>query len=294
MEELNSELERIDEKIKKQPVYTDILKLYKEILKIKNKYKDILKIPFIQIDDEIIKNTIKNGFPVLQRDKIVLDFENSEKYFLELLDLFKDKEGSMAEELGLAIHQKEIEWKELLTDVLTNGIGAKESGDQKEEEPLMKNRTARLLAYEVLRPVMEFYSDTLKERIRDEEWIRGYCPVCGEKPRMAELRGEEGKRILKCSLCSHEWSFTRVKCPFCENDNHEELGYLSVEGEEDYRINICKKCKGYIKTIDARDFGEDVKISLSTEDISTLHLDILAKREGYKKENPALFYQNGE
>lgn len=290
MEELDKELMKIEEKIKKQPIYSDILELYKDILKAKNRYKDILKPAPVDVDKETIENSIKNGFPVLRKDKIEIDFEALEKYFLELLGLFKEKEGDLAEELKSAIQRREINLKELVRDVLVKGVDTKGEKDFKEEESWSDNKTVRLLVYEALRPVMEFYSRSLKDRVKDEQWGRGFCPVCGEKPRMAELRGEEGKRIFMCSLCSHEWSFMRIKCPFCENDNQEELGYLSVEGEANYRINICKKCKGYIKTIDTRDFGDDADISLVLEDIATLHLDILAKKEGFKKENITLFY----
>lgn len=290
MKELNKELEKIDEKIKKNPVYSDILELYKEILKAKNRYKDILKVEPLDIDEEMIESAIKNEFPAVRKDKINADFEALEKYFFELLNLFKEKEEDLAEELKSAIQRREINLKELVRDVLVRGVDTKGENGDAEEESWSDNKTVRLLIYEALRPVMESYSQTLKDKIKDEDWGKGVCPVCGEKPRMAELRGEEGKRIFLCSLCSHEWSFMRVKCPFCENDNQEELGYLSVEGEPNYRINICKKCKGYIKTIDTKDFGEDADVSLVLEDITTLHLDILAKKEGFKKENIALFY----
>jgi len=49
-----------------------------------------------------------------------------------------------------------------------------------------------------------------------------------------------------------------------------------------YRVDVCEKCKRYIKTIDTKEIGEEV-IPL-IEDIGTLHLDILAQKEGYKKE----------
>ncbi|MFH1025819.1 MAG: formate dehydrogenase accessory protein FdhE, partial [Nitrospirota bacterium] len=115
-----------------------------------------------------------------------------------------------------------------------------------------------------------------------ESWWRGYCPICGSEPSIAEFK-EEGARFLVCSSCNFEWRFNRLKCPFCENDNHEKLRYFYTEKEgKAYRIDVCEKCKRYIKTIDVA--ALDVDFIPLLEDIGTLHLDIVAQKEGYTKE----------
>jgi FdhE protein len=103
---------------------------------------------------------------------------------------------------------------------------------------------------------------------------------------MAKLKNEEGvegARFLVCSSCGYEWRFMRLKCPFCENKEHERLRYFYIEKEgRAYRVDVCEKCKRYIKTLDTKELGEEV-IPL-IEDIGTLHLDILAQNEGYTRE----------
>ena len=60
------------------------------------------------------------------------------------------------------------------------------------------------------------------------------------------------------------------------------MKYLYAEEEKGYRIDVCDKCKKYIKTVDSREITREV--ILPVEDIATLHLDIIAEEEGYKRE----------
>jgi len=136
-----------------------------------------------------------------------------------------------------------------------------------------------------MKPIFEAYSKGLKNYIDQEQWWRGYCPICGSEPFMATLR-EEGARFLVCASCGYEWRFNRLKCPFCENDNHEKLKYFYTEKEgRAYRVDVCEQCKRYIKTIDTNELGEEA-IPL-IEDAGTLFLDVLAMDEGYTKEGKA-------
>ncbi|NIS62640.1 MAG: formate dehydrogenase accessory protein FdhE, partial [Proteobacteria bacterium] len=73
-----------------------------------------------------------------------------------------------------------------------------------------------------------------------------------------------------------------LMCPFCENTDHQTLRYFYTEREKAYRIDICDKCKRYIKTVDARQLAGE--IFLPVEDIGTLHLDILAADKGFRRE----------
>jgi len=111
-------------------------------------------------------------------------------------------------------------------------------------------------------------------------WLRGYCPVCGREPLIVRLEEETGKRWLFCSLCHTGWVFKRMVCPFCENNDQESLRYFFVENDEAHRIDVCDKCKRYIKTIDSRKI-EDV-MNLFVENLSTLELDIVADKDGFR------------
>ncbi len=72
----------------------------------------------------------------------------------------------------------------------------------------------------------------------------------------------------------------RLKCPFCENEDHKKLRYFCTKsGGTAIRIDVCEKCRRYVKTLDTREMaGEVIPI---IEDMGTLFLDVLAQEEGY-------------
>lgn len=112
------------------------------------------------------------------------------------------------------------------------------------------------------------------------EWQESTCPICGSRAGMAELRGEEGRRMLSCSACSFSWPFRRLACAYCGCDDPEKLSYFTA-GEGATRVDTCKACSRYIKTRDSR--KGDSLIPLDVEDLLTLHLDLLASREGFER-----------
>lgn len=141
---------------------------------------------------------------------------------------------------------------------------------------------APLLEYLIeipLKIALEHYTDTLPPDI-GTDWHEAFCPVCGSRPGMAELSGEEGHRLLSCATCFCKWPFKRLRCPSCGGEEVENLSYFTV-GEEATRVDTCKACSRYIKTRDSRKGNGDVP--LEVEDMLTIHLDLLASREGFER-----------
>ncbi|HQM46954.1 MAG TPA: formate dehydrogenase accessory protein FdhE, partial [Smithellaceae bacterium] len=67
--------------------------------------------------------------------------------------------------------------------------------------------------------------------------------------------------------------------PFCGNEEQHSLAYFAVEGEESHRVDVCNKCRRYIKIVELPKSSDEV--NMDVEDIATLHLDMLAYDEGY-------------
>jgi FdhE protein len=115
-----------------------------------------------------------------------------------------------------------------------------------------------------------------------DEWRRGYCPVCGAWPSMAEIRGIERARHLRCGSCSADWSMPLLRCAFCDETDHEKLGSLVPEGAERRRhVETCESCHGYLKavtTFDALPFRALVLL-----DLDTIPLDLVAQDRGYAR-----------
>jgi FdhE protein len=141
----------------------------------------------------------------------------------------------------------------------------------------------RLLAWAAIRralaPVLKNYAELRKE----DDWMRGYCPVCGALPPLAHLVPDV-PRMLACCYCRTAWQFRRMGCPFCENDDQSQLSVFTIEQEPLFRLDTCRECNGYLKTYLG---NSDLELHLS--DWSTLHLDVLARQNKLERKGAALF-----
>lgn len=117
------------------------------------------------------------------------------------------------------------------------------------------------------------------------KWDKPYCPTCGSKPNMAELRkSKRGRgRFLSCPNCRTTWSYKRIGCPYCDNVEQEKLSIIDVAEEPDIRIDVCDSCKSYLKTY----VGEGNR-DIALDDWASTHLDILCKDTQYVKQGNIL------
>ena len=112
-------------------------------------------------------------------------------------------------------------------------------------------------------------------------WAEGYCPICGEWPSLAETRGLDGQRRLRCGRCGGDWRTERLRCPFCGERGHENLGSLVSEGPEPQAVDVCERCRHYVKAVTTLVpiRPEDVFL----HDLATLVLDVIALERGYRR-----------
>jgi FdhE protein len=143
-----------------------------------------------------------------------------------------------------------------------------------ETQPLI----LKFILDQLMKPFLEKSIEGLNPLIQNLPWHKGYCPLCGSFPELSFLKGDEGQRWLRCSLCGHEWRFMRTKCPFCENDDHEKMELYFVEEREHERAELCYQCNRYIVNIDTRKCAEEVVTEVAA--IGMLYLDILAQGKG--------------
>lgn len=115
------------------------------------------------------------------------------------------------------------------------------------------------------------------------DWSAGYCPVCGAWPALAEFRGIERKRWLRCGRCGTGWEITWLRCPFCGEADHEHLGYLAPEdeGHDRWRVDVCRTCNGYVKGMTT--VRETPPWAVLLEDLASVHLDLVALDRGFRK-----------
>ncbi|MFH1231518.1 MAG: formate dehydrogenase accessory protein FdhE, partial [Planctomycetota bacterium] len=137
-----------------------------------------------------------------------------------------------------------------------------------------------IIAFHALAPFYRREADKLRDKIDENAWLKGICPVCGTIPVMGKLAKNDGKLLLHCPLCRTNWRFPRVTCPFCDNTNQNTLGYFYTDNNKTYRVNVCEQCKKYIKIVDERILNKEPIFPI--ENIVTNYLDNEAKKEGYQ------------
>jgi FdhE protein len=114
----------------------------------------------------------------------------------------------------------------------------------------------------------------------------GRCPACGAHPGLAVLRTGDGARRLVCLLCDETWLAPRLMCTSCGTRDQEALATLHVAEDDPRWIEVCDACHRYLKTVDQWRMTEADPLIPRAEDARTLHLDLIAEREGYVR--PAL------
>src|SRR5206468_337214 len=82
-----------------------------------------------------------------------------------------------------------------------------------------------------------------------------------------------GARHLRCGCCGGDWRTEWLRCPFCGEDDHEELGSLvSPDSLARQTIEVCDGCRGYVKTITTLAPMRPEHVVL--QDLATLVLDV--------------------
>ena len=113
-------------------------------------------------------------------------------------------------------------------------------------------------------------------------WEAGYCPVCAAWPALAELRGLERRRWLRCGRCGAGWTLPEQLCPFCGNDEFRSLGYLAPEADtESRRAVTCDRCRSYLKTLTT--LAPIPPHEVAIQDMTTLELDMAALERDYAR-----------
>jgi FdhE protein len=115
-----------------------------------------------------------------------------------------------------------------------------------------------------------------------EGWAHGYCPLCGAWPALAEARGLEGSRQLRCGRCGSDWRFDWLRCPFCGNGEHTALGGLVSEPLGAMRkVETCHVCRGYLKTVTTLTARTPAEVVL--EDAESAPYDVAAIEAGFSR-----------
>ena len=272
-------LEDINAKVKaitaRNPIYAEISQWVGDLLSATVEASKDFSLSDLKLEFDPLPEAWYQGKSLLNPEELSLDWKKISALYKRLVELVKKREDGLRQAEGLlkAIEEKRNGAPVVMKDVLASKYEAIEASANalNVDSPVLA-----LLLRLSLRPSLLIIAQTVLDHLDLSPWSFGHCPVCGSAPRLADLSGEGGKRRLHCSLCETAWPYPRLRCPFCENENREDLSYLRAESEEGLRVDLCGRCDNYLKTVDLREIAGPIILPL--DDVATWHLDIIASK----------------
>ncbi|MDD5402574.1 MAG: formate dehydrogenase accessory protein FdhE [Dehalococcoidales bacterium] len=249
------------------------ISFYLELLQIHANVEQKTGIPAVGIPQELVNHRIFNGQPLIRFEELDIDWSVANDVFKNIAQLFKqysdvlqgysNLETENIPEINAEIAQKWLDRGNL---------------DSEAEKVCISPTEMATLIHHTMRPFLTGYALAFKQRINQQSWRKGNCPVCGSAPSFSYLEKENGALYLICSCCNMDWLFQRLHCPFCNNTDQPTLSYHTDE-KGLYRLYLCDKCKGYLKAVDLK--KTEGELNLGLEAIITADLDLQARELGY-------------
>ncbi len=275
-----AKIERAARKLaERRPAYAKMLAFYADVFCAQEKSKGDLILEPIQLAPDTVAAGQQDGQPLVDIAALRVDTASAERLVREICRLIAVHQTQIqdaAERLVEALEQRKLDPERLFRSLLSGDDG---------DLPAMADRIGidrkalAFICYHGIQPSIESCATQLAHHLDPEEVRRkSGCPVCGSAPGLA-LLAHEGRRVLCCSFCRHQWRAPRVFCALCENTRAGELHYLFAEDENDLRVDVCDRCRQYLKSVDTRDLVRPVFPPL--EQIASLHLDVIATEKGY-------------
>ena len=137
----------------------------------------------------------------------------------------------------------------------------------------------------VTAPIANALQETLltegDEGVREAvaRWSRGTCPACGNWPALAEFFF--GERLHRCAYCAAAWRIESRGCTYC-GEHGEHFRTIPIDrGRPGKRLEVCRRCGGYLKTIDVASPAPFPLLAI--EDFATADLDRAAVAHGFRR-----------
>jgi FdhE protein len=255
-----------------RPAYTSILGFYGPVYSAQLEAAAETSPPEISIDESLLEMKSREGFSLIEPAAFPIDLPAAGKLLRKICRLAASS-GEKLKDAGLA-----------LLKAMDDGLITDEFLLKNEQISSLADRLGvaaemlSLLFHLASRPSVEKGARQLAGRLAGNQADRNNCPVCGSAPIIGEL-DQDGKQWLHCGLCGHPWPARRMACVFCSHRDSKDLEYLFSDTEPEYRVNLCGKCRRYMKVVDVRKLDRCFYPPL--EQVASLHLDMLAAEKGY-------------
>jgi len=236
---------------------------------------------------ELDRQQAERGAPLLHGQTLQVDADRVRRLLGSLAKVAASQSAAGAGRdvrIGRAVAQGDVDLAVLLQGAIVQDADALgQVAAETDEDPALLATLAHFAAL----PLLQACGRRAEPIVSQVRWLAGSCPVCAAWPTLAELRGLERTGWLRCGRCGAGWRFAQLQCPYCENTDHRQIGYLAAERErEARRAMTCSACQGYLKTVTT--IGPIALLEIGLMDAQTVELDVAALDEGYgRPDRPA-------
>ena len=261
------------------PPVANIIEAFKELFVVQAHLRETISAENGMLVPEIDPERFRQGSPVLGKEAFLTpekDLRSTAELLIPAIQAGFPAIRSDMTSIADALHGDRLKLEDCVKNLLRDKLDnvAEAASEARIDANVLSFFTSQLIA-----PFAQRIAAFITPLPEELQWLKGYCPICGSWPMMSSLRGEEGRRMLTCSFCSHEWQFMRTACPFCENEDHETLEYFYSAERTSERAEVCNSCKRYIVGVDLRDRVDNVVMDVAP--LGLVYLDILAQEKGY-------------
>lgn len=245
-----------------------------EVIKLKQHYQPLRQ--------DIFRALAQDNHALLQQVNPGIDPDKLRDTYFRLLSWLQKARPAISGDLARLIDQAEgFDFAEIASS-FTKG------NDQYFSEMADKGGIpSELLFFTIdhaMRPYLRVFAAAYQEELPEAEnlpWdFPANCPVCGAKSHICRLTEDEGHRLMFCDRCFSEWWIRYIFCPYCGHDRPGDINYITVENDNSpFKIYVCQKCNGYLKTYDQRDGAPPTDLYIAN--VETIYLDMLAQERGY-------------
>ncbi len=276
----NEILKRLEEAGRERGLPPRLLDFYQKLFSIQSKTEQQIGKINLGLKKETINERLEHGRPLISFDELALDWSLLNDVFAKVTATFADHPelfGELPKSLKQPKSRPSLTKRVARAWFKRSKLPSTIAVDDSNEYLLLE-----AIIHATLKPFLVSHAKTLISSVNQERWRREHCPICNGKPDFAFLDKERGARWLLCSRCDTEWLFQRLQCPYCGNQNQEDLSYFT-DDEGVYRLYVCEQCHKYIKAIDLRSTGAEVILPL--ERVLTLDMDKQAQEKGYQPDH---------
>jgi FdhE protein len=271
--EVRESLARLDNLRRTRPELAELAAIYHAIIPVLFVQPDASTSFSIGVDN--VRSQLESGIPLFRARRPELDESALRRNSLAVCEaLVRCREPSAPKRLAAVIADGVISPAEALHKIFAVGPDSVRSEfEQHQLDAELGSSVLRLAALPCLARVLEPLGAAWPAR----DWTHGYCPACGSSPLLAEIRGLEQFRWLRCGLCGSGWQVDRVYCPFCDMRDHRQLYDLYVAGEEQrFRVSVCEACAGFVRGTST--LAPLAPPMLLVAELETLHLELIARQ----------------